>query len=376
LRAHHLKSNIPQKQPNKSFKLAHLPLDLQVQARELFFAYYIKDFSRNWDFLFPYFDSGFTPDHLSLSIDAVSLAFLSHHFISPSAQNLGCKKYVSALRKTNLALENTDIAREASTLDASLLLDLFEKLTKPAFASDETQRAHIDGALALVKLRGLENFTDIAGLRTLNRLSLNALICAISQQQSIPPEVFEVREHLAHFFDTEDPKFRSTGLTLEVTNLVSEIRSGNLSPQEKVRRCTELDKQFKQISLHASPYWSYERVHVSAEERNERMLDGFYDVYNERMTTQMWNALRVTRILLCEEVMEASSALQDDESLQHIQRAAEVIDLTIQEICASVPQMTDWYANPKTTHNIAPFDSFGSTLLTLYSDSQYRCCKT
>ncbi|KAF2646095.1 putative C6 transcription factor [Massarina eburnea CBS 473.64] len=358
------KGEIPPKQTRKHFNLAHLPLHLEVQARELFFAYYIEDFSRNWDFIYPYLNSKVAPDHLSLSIDAVSLAFLSHHFTSPSARNLGRLKYVSALRKMNTALQDTSTAREATTLDASLLLDLFEKLTKPASISDETQRAHIDGALALVKLRGLEHFNDVPGLRTLTRLALNALVCSISQNHTVPAEVFDIREHLEKFVDTKDPKFRATGVTLQVTNLMSEIENGNLSPRDKIKKSTKLDEEFAQISHEASPYWTYRRVYISAGGRSDRILDDFYDVYDSRMTTQMWNVLRLTRILLCEGIMEASSAAHDEESFQYSQRAATVIETSIREICASVPQMTD--CGGAARHKLPPgaptTDSHGHTL--------------
>ncbi|KAJ4290216.1 hypothetical protein N0V90_010431 [Kalmusia sp. IMI 367209] len=185
----------PKRDSHSTFKLSYLPLDLQVQARELFFAYYIADFSRAWDFLYPFFDPRTAPEHLSLSIDAASLAFLSHHMTSPSAQNLGRRKYVSALRKTNKVLQDPRTAQQTTTLEASLLLDLFEKITDPRPASVVAQRAHVDGALALVKLRGLQQFTDNAGVKALTRLALNSIVICISNGDSVPQDIFDIREH-------------------------------------------------------------------------------------------------------------------------------------------------------------------------------------
>lgn len=304
----------------------------------MFFAYYIADFSRAWDFLYPYFNPGAAPEHLMLSIDAVSLAFLAHHIASPSARNLGRKKYVSALKKTNAALRNTKTAREASTLQASLILDLFENITNPASKIEDTRRAHVNGALALVKLRGLEHFRDSAGLKALTRLSLNAVVCCISQNDPVPAEIFEIREHNAQFVDVSDPKWRMTGLVLDMTDLVAEMTQRSLKPEEKVRRCIELDMELERVALGALPFWSYKRVEVPVIQRDGRALDDFYDVYPDRKVTQMWNVLRLLRILLCEEVVETCS---DWRWLADSQRAAATIGSAIVEICASVPQMTD-----------------------------------
>ncbi|KAJ4356680.1 uncharacterized protein N0V89_004716 [Didymosphaeria variabile] len=327
---------IPKRTCQASFKLSHLPLDLQVQARQLFFAYYIADFSRAWDFLYPHFDPQAAPEHITLSIDAASLAFLSHHIISPSAQILGRRKYVSALRKTNKVLQDPATVQYTSTIEASLLLDLFEKITDPRPISVVSQRAHVDGALALVKLRGLQQFTDPGGLKALTRLALNSVVISISNGESVPQEIFQIREHAANFTDTSHPKWRLTGVTLKITNLVSDITKGVLTAEDKVRQCVAIEKELEIIDSEAPPKWSYERKCIM-KEQEDTTLDGFYDIYASRMDTQMWNVLRFMRIVLCDEIIE-SSANPDDKASQH---ALEMTTLVVQEVCASVPQMTD-----------------------------------
>lgn len=51
-----------------------------LQARDAFFAYYVT--SRCWQFLGPYHHPLGTPKELTLAIDAVSLAYLSHQVYS------------------------------------------------------------------------------------------------------------------------------------------------------------------------------------------------------------------------------------------------------------------------------------------------------
>ena len=73
-----------------------------------------------------------------MSIDAVSLAYLSHQAYSNVALSTAREKYVSALHMTNKALQSPEVAVKDSTLLASLLLDLFEKFTNGELRHSES----------------------------------------------------------------------------------------------------------------------------------------------------------------------------------------------------------------------------------------------
>lgn len=363
-----------------SFKLSYLPLDIQSQARELFFAYYIAEFSRAWDFLYPHFDPRNAPEHISLSIDAASLAFLSHHMESPSALNLGRRKYVSALRKTNKVLQNPKPSQRISILEASLVLDLFEKITGPKSNDVMAQRAHVDGALALVRLRGLQEFTDLGGLKALTRLCLNAVVISITAGQRVPSEIVRIRNHASQYFDVSHPKWRLTGITLKVTDLVSDITHGYLTREMKIQRCVELERELEVIDREAPPKWSYERIYVDDED-DHTTLDGFYDVYPSRLETQMWNVLRFIRIILCDIIIE--SCRSEDEELN--KQTYRTTALLVQEVCATVPQMLDCDGPARHrlpegattsahTHTLSHFFDTYILLLGLYGAAWSRGC--
>lgn len=151
---------------------------LELQARDAFFAFHVTKVSRSWDFLEQFNDPIRSPEHLALSIDAVSLAYLSHQVSSDVALLIATEKYVLALRMTNKALQSPELATKDTTLLAALLLDLFEKITNITHGSGSWM-GHVTGALALVKLRGLEKFQDPSALRVLMRLSNNLIISKI-----------------------------------------------------------------------------------------------------------------------------------------------------------------------------------------------------
>jgi hypothetical protein len=125
-------------------------MNVQHQAQELFFLYYIADFSKNWTFLIPYFSPNVAPAYISACIDAVSLAFLAHQANSSEALLLSRQKYGAVLHKTNAALQCPKTARERATFEATLLLDLYKKITSLYVNYHEWNRAHIYGSLALV----------------------------------------------------------------------------------------------------------------------------------------------------------------------------------------------------------------------------------
>ncbi|CAO2648851.1 Nn.00g098000.m01.CDS01 [Neocucurbitaria sp. VM-36] len=337
-------SFIQSKQANAPLKLRHLPQDLQIMGRDMFFAYYVSDFCQTWDFLYQYLDHNATPEHLTLGIDAVSLAFLSHQVSSPTAKDLGRRKYCEALRKFNQELQDPEKAKATSTFEGALLLDLFEKIMTSASYLTTSSHAHVQGALALVKLRGIEQFTDGTELTALMGLTLNSTVCSLSTGRPIPEEIREIRNYTARFVDTSYPKWKLGGFMIEITDLASEMRNGKLTSTETKTRSIELDRQLEAMALEAGPVWSYERKFVSGHDQRVIVPDGFfplYDVYPNRMITQMWNVLRLTRILLCEEIVASCSAAEDPESQAQSERARFAIVEMIREICASVPQMTN-----------------------------------
>jgi hypothetical protein len=333
----------------------------------MFFAYYVSDFSHTWDFLYSYQDSRVAPEHLSLGIDAVSLAFLSHQVSSPTAREMGRKKYVEALRKINKAVQDPESASKLSTFEGALLLDLFEKIMVPSAEAEVSRHAHVEGALALVKLRGVSSFREGSEMRALLGLSLNATICALSTGSAIPEEVREIRRHATQFVDTSYPKWRLSDCILEVTDLPAEVRNRTSTAKERIARSVTLDQKLDTIALEAGHAWSYERKFVSGHDQRVLVPTGFfplYDVYPNRMITQMWNVLRITRIQLCEEIIETCGTLDDEESKAQSERAKVVIVEMIREICASVPQMTncEFAAKHKLPVGSAPGSSHTHTM--------------
>ncbi len=93
-----------------------------------------------------------------MSIDAVSLVYLAHQVYSDAALAVAREKCVAALRLTNKALRYLQVAASDATLVASLLLDLFEKITNHEPQHDVAWTGHLlfsgCGALSRSRILG------------------------------------------------------------------------------------------------------------------------------------------------------------------------------------------------------------------------------
>jgi hypothetical protein len=129
-----------------------------------------------------------------------------------------------------------------------------------------------------------------------------------------------------------------------VTDLAAEMRRGTMRSEERIARTVELDQKLELAALASSPAWTFERMSYPKDHRPKSVPDDSflaYDVYPDRMMTQMWNVLRLTRILLCEELIESCTHSSDPNSAILSERATLAVLKLVREICASVPQMTD-----------------------------------
>jgi hypothetical protein len=313
---------------------------METAGRNMFFANYVCNFSQTWDGLLKYTNSVGVPEHLALSLDAVSLAFMAHNTGSSEAKDLSRKKYVAALRTINIELQDAVSAKNTSTFEGALLLDLFEKMTK-SFPEDAAPRhAHVEGALALAKTRGLDLFQEGPELRSLLGLSLNATICCLTTRTKVSETIRAIREHLARAVNTESMNWKLSNVLMDIVDLIADIRT-NLTPGTKAARCAILDNRLENLASEAPPVWSYERVVAPPEHRNGMFPDDsppLYDAYPDRAVLQTWNVLRLLRILLYEELN--SHRPVPTVSLASSQ-APSFITPTIQQICATVPHIMD-----------------------------------
>ena len=318
-----------------------MTIAIDDKARNAFFSHYASGFTNAYDILRPLYERSPLDRHLAASVDAVSLAYFSFQFGGAEALMIAREKYLDALPLLNKALKSTESAASDSTLLAVLLLDLFEKITNRNPRSTNSWMSHVNGALALVKLRDQEHFQNYTALRLSARLSTNLLISCVAANAPVPSALTKLRSELEPYLNKDDPKWRISGLVIKYANLRGAIKDRCLSNSEILIRITELDLEFVSLTQNMPSPWLY--VKTYPEDATERVLEQQYDTYPDHFTTQTWNVLRTMRILL-NDLLRAYLIDSDSGTEVTISRQAEVATITIddlaKQICASAPQYT------------------------------------
>ena len=249
-------------------------------------------------------------------------------------------RYVVALRMTNKARNSFEEAVKDTTLLASLLLDLSEKITNSKARNAKAWKSHVDGALALVTLRGLSRYQDPAALRVLVRLSTNYLISCVASSSPVPAELIALRPYVGHYLGTQDPKWQLSSLMVIYANLLSDVRIAIIIESECIARCQKLDLYLRSLDLDIPPAWQ-----SSPNFRNDWSKRAFglhFDSYADRNVIQARNVLRSVRILLNEPLIGLHFAIAlHEKTTSSMNVAYDNIGMLAGEICASVPQYLD-----------------------------------
>ena len=112
------------------------------------------------------------------AIEAVGLAGLSNVFRVPQLRVEARQRYGQALVGTNALLSDTAKATSDLTAMSVILLAQFERMIVESW--DQYSRAHLEGASALLKLRGQQQFERESGIRTYFALRMQIVSAAFS----------------------------------------------------------------------------------------------------------------------------------------------------------------------------------------------------
>ena len=241
---------------------------------------------------------------------------------------------------TNKGLKSSKEVTKDTVLMASLLLDLFEKITDSEPRNNKSWTSHVDGALALVNLRGLDQFQHPVEFSILVRISTHYIVGCVAGVSPVPDILHRIQEFIGKRLSVQDPMLRLSNLMIQYAKLCSEIKKGVLSNDEQIALSRELDVKWQALDSELPPYWQYTTRIL--DHKSERAFDLHFDSYDNPRVCQARNILRVIRILLNESLIDYYRAsLASDEYLPMIELAHDNIKLFTREICACVPQYID-----------------------------------
>ncbi|THV49142.1 hypothetical protein BGAL_0209g00110 [Botrytis galanthina] len=315
----------------------YLPVALDVQAKELFFDHYILAGQINgsgaWDFLKPYYQSEKAPLCLQLTIDAASLAYLSHQFGSQKARVIALERYIGALGVMSKVLESPETSNQMTTLFTTLLLDLFEKLSTTQPLGTRGWSSHLRGALAISEKCGDQFITSNTAMRAFTRLSTNLLITSLAAGTALPSGFFRLREYLEKSPSIDVPrnsKWQLLKIMAQYVNLQSNIQNGKRARESSLREARELDFILTNFSDRDA------RIKQIFKTVPSRMVYGnVYYSYPDRHSTQTWNVVRLAHVLVANFLV--LNATTETERSQYLTKVNQIAS----NILASVPQYLD-----------------------------------
>lgn len=343
-------------------------ISLNDKARGAFLALYVTGFSKTYDVLAFLFKRPTVPEILTPSFDAVSLAFFSFLFNSPEALILARREYARALPLLGKSLTCPRSAASDSTLSAVLLCDLFEKISSTDSGLSESWMSHVNGALALVKLRKAQQLAQYNSRRLSVRLSLNLLISSVAASRPVPLELRQLRTDLEPLLDKDNPKWTMSGLVVKYADLRAAMKTGHLSAADIVVRACDIDQEFQHLAEGIRV--SFQPTLVTMSDKSPSVLEKHYVVHRDHFITQVWNVWCAQRILL-NVIMRDHIPIEISGKEAAPDATTEVIDCMGRQICASIPQYTMLPKEPMEDISITQKLRFYTLLWPLYVVGMY-----
>ncbi|CAN8096117.1 unnamed protein product [Discula destructiva] len=230
-----------------------IPRCVGIPVGEQVYHYFVNNFVQGsalrnhgyFDFIFPLLansppDRNVNPLRLAFSATAM-IAFAARQKVPellPKAESI----YLRALEATFSAIGDPHRARDDSTLACVTLLTTFEQLrpSRPSAQKAEAFGSHLDGAVALMKLRGKDLFKTIVGQKIF--AILRSLLASRSLCYGAPldPELFKLSDYFEQ--DSSPKRFGELSLRAADLRVTVERYLGGWSPSHPSSNMPTRDK--------------------------------------------------------------------------------------------------------------------------------------
>ena len=301
---------------------------------------------------------------LSLAIFAVSHATFGRARKSHAALAVGCTKYLKALVKTNLALNDASEAIHDEVLLAVMLLSFYENsvMDKTSHVSSRGIQvmasrsfAHHDGAVAVLNMRRqLDQRTNYS--MELDKLVRRQLMRSLLlRSMPLPSWLRDGSQYGEHGFALELDRCMVGAAKLRHQASSLSVDSGSLSILDRYDEMARLRRLLAEAQtlddilviwandLPTENWYSTRTIQDDGRvETGNRIFDGTVHIYPTVGHAGMWNRYRALRLTVNDIMLKTLSVLaqspdSDTESLEEAVRLR--IQRLADDLCASVPYM-------------------------------------
>lgn len=250
------------------------------------------------------------------------------------------KTYVKALQLTNQALRDPVAVKNNSTLFAVMILGMFETVSGSCQDSLLTWTKHMDGAVALVKLRGLEQFATTAGQLMFFQVLSDSIASCWQRSVMIPQHILDLRNTVGHGINEEHPGWPGwvlVGNIIDVATLRVEILTSGTKAEDHIEKALALDARFQKLIDDDYAVWRYEIQHTAAGEMPNVVWDREYHIYPNEAALLCWNGIRSCRLNLHEIIRGQLPNCAPGYRPEQAELSAKVLRQMQRDILASVP---------------------------------------
>ncbi|KAJ4074520.1 hypothetical protein NW761_013736 [Fusarium oxysporum] len=140
-------------------------------------------------------------DAFVTTIRAASMAALAKRHQSQDTLGMALKEFSTALAQTNASLADPSTATLNATLGAVLTMGLFESIVSTGKENIGNWTAHTLGTIALLRLRELEQFSDLLGRRMCIHAAYNIRVSCINRAVEVPKDLIKLEEDFYKAFN-------------------------------------------------------------------------------------------------------------------------------------------------------------------------------
>ncbi|CAI7566547.1 unnamed protein product [Penicillium bialowiezense] len=284
---------------------------------------------------------------MQASVIATATAMLSRVRQLPSLKDVAHREYGSALRLLNSALSDVEEAKTNQTLGAVVLLAIYEVVTSRSPEDIDSWTNHINGATALLDIRGTDQLKSETGLRLFLHLRYQV------RDARVPQSLLECTKIAMFLRPAEAHGNRLIMIIGKLSNLRADIRA-NLSTdeQEIISAASAIEAELIAWLASLPPEFNYTThtkspfdVVFQQRFRGINPYDDQYHVYPNLWVCNSWNQYRSARIIVSEIILSHVRKISDRSSLSSLSEEFRLQCKTLRstirrlavEICRGVP---------------------------------------
>ncbi|UKZ73161.1 hypothetical protein TrVFT333_000802 [Trichoderma virens FT-333] len=311
---------------------ASMDLGWNIRARYTFFSSYVFGFAQSLGPLIRFNSNSSTHDHISASLEAVSLAFTAVQLHNPVLLNIAREAYVTAIQRLSHTIDVLSSSVVEETLQSILLLDMYEKMVNPYHQDKPSWMSHAQGGMSLLNSHTQQLSSSSSGCELAGRLSTAVIVSCGALAIPVPPALMTLRQQFDPIITSV--KWGFQGLLACVVELQADLRNaGGQCTVDLAERAEQLDTQL--VNLQNKLPRSWQPQQISPVRPNPLIFNTHYEIYPDHYITQVTNGIRVARLMLHAILKDSPISLSNFNIHRSIM--IRIRDITSQ-ICASIPQ--------------------------------------